>query len=39
MANILIVGFEKAKAEELRDQIDVIAFRLEADSATVILDK
>ena len=38
MANILIVGFEKAKAEELRDQIDIIAFQLENDSATVIVN-
>ena len=37
MANILIVGFERPEAERLRDQIDVIAFKLEADSATVIV--
>lgn len=38
MANILIVGFERSEAEKLRDQIDGIAFPLEADSATVIVD-
>jgi transcription elongation factor GreA-like protein len=42
MANILIVGFEKTRAEELRDQIDMIieqnGWAVEGESATVILD-
>ena len=38
MANILLIGFEKPEAEKLRDQIDPIAFQLESDSATVIVD-